>query len=181
MIVREHVTGCLAGQPPDSGSAGAGCRVGRGTLGEQEQKHQEFCLLGVMPINSIINFKKICLWEDKNNQSLCPANLHDECYKVVWKNETTEPVNGLPDPGLVPRSPQWHPDSVVPQTLGGRGCFNNVSHILTLCHGLCPILCLCILSNVIDCHLVTVIKHLLYARYWSSCLWTLTHLMPAVL
>lgn len=56
MIVTEHVTGRLAEQPPDSASAG-GTRQGTG-VGEGKQKHQEFCLLDVVSIDTIINIKE---------------------------------------------------------------------------------------------------------------------------
>lgn len=94
MIVTEHVTGCLTEQPPDSGSAGAR-HQGTG-VGEGEQKHQEFCLLEVVSINTIINVKEdLSLRGQKNHQSLCPTNLCDGSYKGGEKNETNEPMDGL--------------------------------------------------------------------------------------
>lgn len=96
MIVTEHVTGCLAEQPPDSGSAGARLR-GMG-VGEEKQKHQEFCLLDIVSIDPIISVKEnSSLRGQKNDQSQWPTNLCGGSYKGDEKNETREPMDGLPN------------------------------------------------------------------------------------
>lgn len=95
MIVTEHVTGCLAEQPPDSGSAGAR-RQGMG-MGDEELKHQKFCPLDGMSIDTIINVNEnlSLRGQKKNHQSLYLANLCDGSYKEDEKNEPAEPMDGL--------------------------------------------------------------------------------------
>lgn len=99
MIVIEHVTVCLAEQPPDRAQLGQDMGGGGGPGGGgggEEQNHQESgCCISV-PINSIINFEKnLCVRRQKKNQSLCPTNLCDGPYKRDEKNETTKPTNGF--------------------------------------------------------------------------------------
>lgn len=91
MIVTEHVTGCLAEQPSDSGSAGA--RHQETGVGEGEQKHQEFCLLEVVSINTIINVKEDLSLRGQKIIGVCvPQTCVMGLIREVRKTRLTNPL-----------------------------------------------------------------------------------------